>query len=244
MPVKRHLLLVEDDPVTRRRMSEYFRREDFLVSEAGDGAAMQRILGERRVDLVLLDINLPGEDGLSLARMLRVTEDVAIIMVTGRDEEIDRIVGLEIGADDYVTKPFHPRELLARVKNVLRRTRDGSGPASPKFDSMEFEGWRLDLETRRLTNPSGEDAELTRAELDLLAVLVSEAGRTLSRDRLMPRVTRREWSPEDRTIDVLVRRLRRKLESDPSSPRLIQTVHGEGYQFTAAVRLGESTRER
>ena len=232
---KCHLLLVEDEPVTRRRMAEYFRKEGFLVSEAADGPDMYRMLGDRRIDLVLLDLNLPGEDGLSLARKLRVTDDVAVIMVTGRVEDIDRIVGLEIGADDYVTKPFHPRELLARVKNVLRRTRGHLAGNANESGCRRFSGWFVDLDRRRLANPDSEAVELTRAEFDLLVIFLSEPGRTHSRDRLMPRVAHREWSPRDRTIDVLVRRLRQKLEHDPAAPQMIQTVHGEGYQFTARV---------
>lgn len=229
-----HLLLVEDEPVTRRRMAEYFRNEGFLVSEAEDGSDMRRMLTGKNIDLVLLDLNLPGEDGLSLARNLRVMEDVAIIMVTGRNDDDDRIVGLEIGADDYVTKPFNPRELLARVKNVLRRTRD-PGNAVAITGSFSFAGWNLDLSVRELIAPDGATVELTRAELDLLAIFIRESSRTHSREKLMPRVAHREWTPEDRTIDVLVRRLRQKLEKDAGNPQMIQTVHGVGYRFCEEV---------
>ena len=231
-----HLLLVEDEPVTRRRMAEYFRNEGFVVSEATCGSDMKRMLGDRHVDLVLLDINLPGEDGLSLARKLRETEDVAIIMVTGRDEDIDRIIGLEVGADDYVTKPFNPRELLARVKNVLRRTREN--PTLPGDESGQriFSGWCLDLEKRMLLDSDRNPVELTRAEFDLLSILSRSPNRTFSRDHLMPKIARREWTPEDRTIDVLIRRLRQKIELDPAAPELIQTIHGEGYKFVAEVQ--------
>jgi two-component system, OmpR family, torCAD operon response regulator TorR len=230
-----HLLLVEDEPVTRRRMAEYFRSENFVVSEAVNGADMRRMLTDRRVDLVLLDINLPGEDGLSLARTLRVTDEVAIIMVTGRDEDIDRIVGLEVGADDYVTKPFHPRELLARVKNVLRRTHDNVGPADSEVGQCWFDDWCLSFDEHHLKNPAGEVVNLTRAEYELLSILVTSPGRILSRDRLMPRVAHRDWQPKDRTIDVLVRRLRAKLQPTEQSPELIRTVHGEGYQFVGKI---------
>ena len=230
-----HLLLVEDDPVTRRRMAEYFRNEGFIVREAAHGAEMTRMLAERRVDLVLLDINLPGEDGLSLARKLRVSGDVAIIMVTGRDDDIDRIVGLEVGADDYVTKPFNPRELLARVKTVLRRTRDHANVTGDESGRRLFSGWCLDLDHRRLHDERDSAVELTWAEFDLLAILCRFPNRTLTRDYLMPRVAHREWTPEDRTIDVLVRRLRQKIEINPADPALIRTVHGEGYRFVAVV---------
>lgn len=231
-----HLLLVEDEPVTRRRMAEYFRNEGFIVSEATCGSDMKRMLGDRHVDLVLLDINLPGEDGLSLARKLRVTEDVAIIMVTGRDEDIDRIIGLEVGADDYVTKPFHPRELLARVKNVLRRTRENPTSHGDESGQRMFSGWCLDLDKRMLLDLDQNPVELTRAEFDLLSILCRFPNQTLSRDHLMPKIAHRGWTPEDRTIDVLIRRLRQKIELDPAAPELIQTIHGEGYQFVAKVQ--------
>ncbi|MFT5110804.1 MAG: two-component system torCAD operon response regulator TorR [Parasphingorhabdus sp.] len=235
MSLNCHLLLVEDEPVTRRRMAEYFRNEGFLVSEATDGNDMRRMLSGRKIDLVLLDLNLPGEDGLSLARSLRVVEDIAIIMVTGRNDDVDRIVGLEIGADDYVTKPFNPRELLARVKNVLRRTREQNNSIEAT-GTWCFSGWTLNLELRQLTKPDGQLVELTRSELDLLSIFVRESNRTQSRERLMPRVAHREWSPQDRTIDVLVRRLRKKLEDDPANPQVIQTIHGEGYRFGVDVK--------
>ena len=234
MSLNSHLLLVEDEPVTRRRMAEYFRNEGFVVSEASDGNDMRRMLTGRHVDLVLLDINLPGEDGLSLARSLRVMEGVAIIMVTSRDGDVDRIVGLEIGADDYVTKPFNPRELLARVKNVLRRTRE-SAILPERSGRRRFSGWLLDLDHRNLFRPGGDSVELTRAEFNLLTFFVHESGRTQSREKLMPLVAHREWSPQDRTIDVLVRRLRQKLEDDPANPEIIETVHGKGYRFSVDV---------
>ena len=178
---------------------------------------------------MLLDINLPGEDGLYLTRQLRAQLDVGIILVTGRTDAVDRIVGLEIGADDYVTKPFDQRELLARVKNLLRRT----AHVRHKTEEVKrFAGWSFDLPRRRLTSPQGKNVPLTRAEYELLAAFVQHPGVVLNRDRLLSHVTHRRWDPSDRTIDVLVRRLRRKIEADAKAPELIVTSHGEGYLFT------------
>ena len=227
-----HIAVVEDEPVTRAKLAGYFEAEGYRVSEAEDGTAMWRILAGESVDLLLLDINLPGEDGLSLTREIRKQTDIAIILVTGRTDEVDRVVGLELGADDYVTKPFSQRELLARVKNLLRRREDThKSPSGEK----RFAGWTFDLLRRRLLAPDGQVHELTRAEYELLAGLAEHPGVVMSRERLMQHVTHRRWDPGDRTIDVLVRRLRGKLESDPKHPRIIITAHGEGYVFAAEV---------
>jgi two-component system torCAD operon response regulator TorR len=227
-PKAPHIVIVEDDPVTRAKLSGYFEAEGYRVSEADDGAAMWQHLERESPDLVLLDINLPGEDGLFLTRQLRARLEVGIILVTGRTEEVDKIVGLELGADDYVTKPFNQRELLARVKNLLRRTvttrREDEG-------STHFAGWIFDMQRRRLTAPDKRTVPLTRAEYELLAAFVHHPGIVMSRERLIAHVTHRDWDPYDRTIDVLVRRLRRKIERDPKAPNLIITAHGEGYLF-------------
>ncbi len=229
-----HILIVEDEPVTRTRLAGYFEAEGYRVSEAENGADMRRIIADDVVDLLLLDINLPGEDGLLLAREQRSRSDMGIILVTGRTDEIDRIVGLEIGADDYVTKPFNPRELLARVKNLLRRT--SAIPQKDETTVKQFADWTFDLSKRCLTTPSGARVKLTRAEYELLAAFVSHPGEVLSRERLSTQLTHRSWEPQDRTIDVLVRRLRRKIEVDSKDPELIITAHGEGYLFVADVR--------
>lgn len=227
-----HILVVEDDPVTRAKLVGYFESEGYQVSEAEDGQAMWPLVSDRAVDLVLLDINLPGEDGLFLTRELRARFDFGIILVTGRTDDVDRIVGLEVGADDYVTKPFNQRELLARVKNLLRRTasaqREEEGP-------KRFGEWQFDLRCRRLSDADDCAVALTRAEFELLSAFVSHPGVVMSRDRLLNQVTHRNWDPLDRTIDVLVRRLRQKLERDPKAPELIVTAHGEGYLFAAEV---------
>jgi two-component system torCAD operon response regulator TorR len=225
-----HVLVVEDDGVTRAKLAGYLETAGHRVSEAENGEEMRRILTRDPADLVLLDINLPGEDGLELTREVRAHSDVGIILVTGRNEDVDRIVGLEMGADDYVTKPFNPRELLARTKNVLRRT---AGSARLQTPIRSFACWRFDTRTRRLTDPTGANVPLTRAEFELLVAFTNRPGEVLSRDRLLNAITHRSWDPNDRTVDVLVRRLRQKIEQDPKAPELILTAHGEGYFFTA-----------
>lgn len=225
-----HILVVEDDPVARATLSSYFQAASYRVSEAEDGEAMWKQLAASPVDLVLLDINLPGEDGFSLLREIRRTSDIAIIMVTGKTDAFDRVLGLELGAHDYVTKPFNARELMARAKNLIRLTRAVRESTSPAA-ALSFDGWSLDPAARRLTSPSGEDIPLTRGEFDLLAVLVTCAGRVMTRDTLLDHVSHRAGDPYDRTIDVLVGRLRRKIEDNPKEPRRLITVHGIGYMF-------------
>lgn len=223
-----HVLIVDDEPVTRARLAGYIEAAGHRVTEAADGSEMRQILARDPADLMLLDINLPDEDGLDLTRQLRAESDIGIILVTGRTDEVDRIVGLEIGADDYVTKPFNPRELLARVKSVLRRV--GSNLATDR-PVKRFAGWNFDTRSRRLTAPDGSRVSLTRAEFELLRAFVSWPNVVLTRDRLLGAITHRSWDPSDRTVDVLVRRLRRKIERDPKHPDLIITAHGEGYIF-------------
>ena len=227
-----HIVVVEDDTVTRTKLAGYAQAAGHRVSEAKDGDGMWRILERDAADLILLDINLPREDGLDLTRKLRAQSNVGIILVTVRTDEVDRIVGLEIGADDYITKPFNPRELLARVKSVLRRAGDGSREPAP---TRRFAGWVFSAAARKLVSPDGEIVQLTRAEHELLAALADHPGQVLSRERLLALITHRSWEPGDRTIDVLVRRVRRKIEQDPGKPELIVTAHGEGYVFTPAV---------
>jgi two-component system torCAD operon response regulator TorR len=246
-----HLLVVEDEPLTRALLVSYFQQEGYRVSEAENGDAVLALLAEDPMDVVLLDIKLPGKDGLTLARELRTRSEMGIILITCKDSEIDRIVGLELGADVYVTKPFNPRELLAQVKNLLRRvrgpqTRDdpNSGRRSdsdPYGSSGEpgsvkcFEGWVLDFNTHLLTSPQGEADRLTRDELQLLSAFINNAGRVLSREQLLDKIRNRDWYPTDRTVDVLVSRLRRKLRDNPADPRFIITLHGCGYLFTPKV---------
>lgn len=226
----RHMLVVEDDPVGRQTLSAYLRKEGHRVSEAANGEEVRRAFARGDIDVVLLDINLPGEDGLSLLRELRRQSEVGVIMVTGRQDEVDRIVALELGADDYVTKPYNMRELLPRAKNLARRVA-AARAQSPDEARKSFDGWTLDIPHWTLTSPSGEEIRLTRAEFELLATLVVNRGRVLTRDGLLDHISHRERDPFDRTIDVLIGRLRRKIEDDPSRPRRIITVHGVGYVF-------------
>ena len=230
-----HVLIVEDDEVARTKLAGYLETAGHRVSEAIDGRELRRIMASDPVDLVLLDINLPGEDGLDLTRFIRASYDVGVILVTGRTDDVDRIVGLEIGADDYVTKPFNPRELLARVKTLLRRTTAHAPPVSETKGFRTFAGWRFDTRSRRLVSPEGDRVALTRAEFELLNAMIAHPGTVLTRERLLGCITHRSWEPGDRTVDVLVRRLRRKLEADPKSPELIITAHGEGYMFADEV---------
>ena len=233
--VSTHVLIVEDDDVARTKLAGYLETAGHRVSEAIDGLELRRIMASDPVDLVLLDINLPGEDGLDLTRFIRASYDVGVILVTGRTDDVDRIVGLEIGADDYVTKPFNPRELLARVKTLLRRTTAHAPSVSESKGFRTFSGWRFDLRSRRLVSPEGDRVALTRAEFELLNAMIAHPGTVLTRERLLGCITHRSWEPGDRTVDVLVRRLRRKLEVDPKSPELIITAHGEGYMFADEV---------
>jgi DNA-binding response OmpR family regulator len=233
-----HILVVDDQKEICEVVQEYLSGEGYQVSAASDGQGMRRIMGQVPVDLVILDLMLPGEDGLTLARSLRDQSNVGIIILTGRGETVDRIIGLEMGADDYLPKPFHLRELLARVKSVLRRVsaRDAEKPGGRS--RAQFAGWRLDLSTRELRSPAGSEVHLTTGEFDLLAAFVNNANQVLSRDRLLDLARNREAGPFDRTIDVQVGRLRRKLEDDPQKPTIIKTVRGTGYIFTPTVEVG------
>lgn len=238
MSISAHILVVDDEPEIAEVLRRYLAMQGYMVSTAAGGAAMRRIMAEAEVDLVLLDLGLPGEDGLALMRSLRETSRVAVIVVTGRGEQVDRIVGLEVGADDYVTKPFDVRELAARVRSVLRRTFGTAGAADARvpLDVARFAGWTLDLAARRLDSPRGEAVDLTTGEFELLAILVKSPGRVFSRDELLEATRNREAGPFDRTIDVQVGRLRRKIEADPQRPELIKSVRGAGYVLTSKVQ--------
>lgn len=225
-----HLLVVDDDRETRDLLSLYFTEQGFDVAAVRDGQDMDEWLGTHDTDLVVLDLMLPGEDGLSLARRLRSDYKLPIVMISARGEEVDRIVGLEVGADDYLPKPFNPRELLARVRAVLRRSSTGPGTL-PATDKYEFGPFRLDV-ARRLLTKNAAEIELSRAEFDLLQILVENPNRVLSRDSIMDSLSGRDRDPFDRSIDVRVTRLRHKIEEDPARPRFVRTVWGVGYQFT------------
>lgn len=235
MTTSPHVLLVEDDHDIRTLVSRFLSANDIRVSTAGDGREMDKVLEREQVNLVVLDIMLPGEDGLSLCRRVQAKFDLSVIMLTAKAEEIDRIVGLEIGADDYLTKPFNPRELLARVRAVLRRVGQDQ-PTQPSNGLLNFDGWRLDSNIRQLHSPDGARVALTGAEFNLLQVFCQHPRRVLSREKLMDLTQGRLPGPFDRSIDVLVSRLRQKMEIDPRVPTLIQTVRSEGYMFSPQVK--------
>ena len=238
MNVKR-ILVVDDDPQIRGLLATLFGGEGFDVVEAGNGAAMRRALEEDRVSLITLDINLTGEDGFALAREVRARLDVPIIMISGKADDIDRIVGLELGADDYITKPFNLREVLARVRAVLRRYEPRVvAEAAEDRSRLRFDGWVLDLPGRHVESIAGEPLELTTAEFNLLALFAERPRRVLSRDTILDHLRGVEWSPLDRSVDTLVGRLRKKVEKDPDQPVLIKTVRGVGYVFTPDVTRG------
>jgi DNA-binding response OmpR family regulator len=229
-------VVVDDDPRLCRALARYLKLEGYEVRTATSGQEMRERIAAQKPDLVLLDLMLPDEDGFTLARELRATSDVAIVILTGKADTMDKVVGLELGADDYITKPFSERELLARIRSVLRRTSEARTGRSEAAGSVAcFAGWRLDLQGYELTSPSGEPVALTPHEFQLLAALVRHGNRVLTRDAILDLVAGRDWSPEDRSVDVLVGKLRRKIEADPQHCALIETVRGVGYKFNAKV---------
>lgn len=236
-PNSPHVLVVDDDPAVRELLNEYLADNDLRVTAVASGAAMNEVLDQQAIDLVLLDLKLPGEDGMQLARALRERGNVPIVLVTGKKDEADRVMGLELGADDYVTKPFSPRELLARIRAVLRRYQVQA--TLPERDNSKrayrFAGWELNLRTRRLTAPSGEVLELSNGEFSLLAAFCGAPQRVLSRDQLLSLSRLHEAEVYDRTIDVQILRLRRKIEAEPAKPRFIVTQRGAGYLFDVPV---------
>ena len=242
------VLVVDDDPKVRSVLRRCLEVEGYEVREAVDGAEVRRAFAANPPDLVTLDLNLGAEDGLEIARSIRQSHDTAILMVTGKDDVIDRIVGLELGADDYLTKPFHVREVLARVRTILRRTsksaqaqpamhQQGIASVAPAQDRqvLELDGLQVDLDRRTVTSREGEDCDLTSADFKLLVAFIEHAKRPLTRDTLMDLINGQDWTPLDRTIDNQVARLRKKIERDAASPRLIRTVRGVGYVLTESA---------
>jgi DNA-binding response OmpR family regulator len=226
-----HIVVVDDDEDVRSTVSEYLRRSGLAVSEADGGAALRAIMAERPIDLALLDINMPGEDGITLAREIRKLGEAGIIMLTARSDDVDKIVGLEVGADDYITKPFNPRELLARVRSVLRRAeRSGQGAATMGRE-VQMGKCRLNLDTRTLYDSDGGEVPLTAMEYDLLRTFAEHPRRVLSRDQLLDLAHNKEMEPFDRSIDTRITRIRRKIEKDPAKPECLKTVRGAGYCF-------------
>jgi two-component system OmpR family response regulator len=234
-PAPTRVLLVDDEPSLREPLAEYLTRQGFVVLQAEDAAKARSALLDEAPDLVLLDIMMPGEDGLSLCRHLTEAKNLPVILLTARGEATDRIVGLEIGADDYVVKPFEPRELVARIRSVLRRSAK-SAPVQEEDAPYEFEGWLLDPLKRRLIDPEGTVVPISSAEFRLLVAFLTHPRQVLDRDRLLDMVQGREAHLFDRAVDNQVSRLRRKIEADSRDPKLIQTVWGGGYRLAADVR--------
>jgi len=242
------ILVVDDDPQIRSMIDRYLSKEGFTVLLADSGAQMEEVLNKESVDLVLLDLGLPDGDGLMFARRIQDKSEIGLIILTGKGEMIDRVVGLEMGADDYVSKPFHLRELLARIKSVLRRSAARMGTVAPESASVaaeapvektqaRFAGWTFDFVKLELTSPEGKNVPLTTGETNMLIAFLKNPNRVLDRDRLLDIVANRDWSPFDRSVDTQVVRLRRKIEANPSEPALIKTVRGAGYIFAVPVEL-------
>lgn len=233
------LLIVEDEQVTRSTLKSLFEAEGYHVLEANDGDEMHHVLASQHVDLVIMDINLPGKNGLLLAREIREREEMGLIFLTGRDNDVDRILGLEIGADDYITKPFNPRELTIRARNLLSRTIKGEvaeeSADSSNVSCYRFNGWVLDINSRSLINPSNETHRLPRSEFRALLHFCENPGQIQTRADLLLKMTGRELKPHDRTVDVTIRRIRKHFEDYPNTPELITTIHGEGYRFCADI---------
>ena len=236
MDTKPHILVVDDDREIRDLVQRFLRKHGFRVTTAADGREMRRAMETGRFDLIVLDLMLPGEDGLSLCRWVRSTSNLPVIMLTAMGEDTDRIIGLEMGADDYIPKPFNPRELLARVRAVLRRAESESPRGSAIVARvLTFDGWRIQPARRELFRPDGGLVPLTSGEFDLLLALAERPQRVLTRDQLLDLTRGRESIPFDRSIDVQISRLRRKIEDDPADPARIKTVRGGGYLFAAEV---------
>lgn len=231
------ILIVEDEDVTRLSLVSLFEAEGYKVVEAINGDDMHdKLLAHDDINLVVMDINLPGKNGLILARELRQQRDIGLIFLTGRDNDVDRILGLEIGADDYITKPFNPRELTIRARNLLSRT--SSSTDENEYSStgiITFNGWQLDENSRCLTSPSGEEKRLPKGEYRALRLMLDSPGRIFNREQLIKHMTGRELRANDRTVDVTIRRIRKHFETEPNSPEIISTIHGEGYRFIGKI---------
>ncbi|GAB4392748.1 MAG: response regulator [Gammaproteobacteria bacterium] len=236
-----HILVVDDDQEILDMLGTLLKQYGFKVSLASDGEQMYQLLEQSKPDLFVLDVMLPGDDGFELCRQLRQRCDTPIIMLTAIGESTDRIVGLEMGADDYIAKPFNPRELIARIKAVLRRAKQcahlhDNSQTEQAGDIIEFAGWKLDIGRRRLLSPDNCEIALSSGEYDLLLVFVQHPQRVLSRDQLLDQTRNRPAGPFDRTIDVQISRLRQKIETDPKNPELIKTIRGGGYMLTSPVK--------
>ncbi|GAA0814228.1 two-component system response regulator ArcA [Colwellia sp. D2M02] len=228
------ILVVEDEDVTRFNLRNLFEAEGYTVHEATDGNSMTEMLQQHDINLVIMDINLPGKNGLLLARELTNNKELGLIFLTGRDSDIDKILGLEIGADDYLTKPFNPRELTIRARNILNRIGQNKTEV-PEQTILKFNQWSLDSNSRQMTSPDGDTIAIPRGEYRALSLLISNAGKIVTRQELIKEMTGRELRSNDRTVDVTIRRLRKHFESCSSTPELINTIHGEGYRFIGTL---------
>ena len=234
---KAHILIVEDESITRFNLRNLFEAEGYLVSEAVDGQSMNEQLEKNLINLVIMDINLPGKNGLLLARELTKQKNMALIFLTGRDSDIDRILGLEIGADDYLTKPFNPRELVIRARNILSRVTNSQIQTVVENDIITFNKWRLDGNSRKLISPDNTEISIPRGEYRALRMLIKNEGKIVTRQQLIKEMIGRDLRPNDRTVDVTIRRLRKHFESHENTPDLINTIHGEGYRFVGSLDI-------
>ena len=234
-----NILIVDDDERLCNLLRRYLSGEGYQVTTALSGEQMRRHIDKELPDLVILDLGLPDADGLMLAQELRVHQQLGIIILTGKGETVDRIVGLEVGADDYISKPFNNRELLARIHSVLRRLHIGGNHSDHDMHNKLalFSGWNMDLAAHELVSPAGENVYLTSKEFKLLLLFITSSRKVLSRTRILDHIADSEWNPDDRRIDVLVGKLRKKIEADPEQPILVKTIRGEGYMFTAQVEF-------
>lgn len=232
---RERILLVDDDGELRGLLAQGLRKEGFEVETASNPEAMRALMPRFKPDLITMDLIMPGEYGITATRTLRQTSDVFVIILTAKGEDLDRIIGLEMGADDYVAKPFNTRELVARIRAVLRRGRRSSSRTAPERETVTFEGWTADMFKRLLYTPDGNLCDLTSGEFDLLRVLLESPGQVLSRSHLLERTKGRQLQAFDRSVDIQISRLRNKMEIDPKAPDLIKTIRSSGYMLTAAV---------
>ena len=234
-----NILIVEDELVTRNTLKSVFEAEGYNVLEANDGDEMQQVIKDNNnINLIIMDINLPGKNGLLLARELRENQNIALIFLTGRDNEVDKILGLEIGADDYITKPFNPRELTIRTRNLLTRTMQDNlyfEEVRQKVENYKFNGWTLEIDSRSLISPNGDVFKLPRSEFRAILHFIENPGKIQTRAELLMKMTGRELKAHDRTVDVTIRRIRKHFESIPEAPEIIATIHGEGYRFCGEI---------
>lgn len=234
------LLIVEDEVVTRQTLARLFQQEGYEVFDAADGKQMENIMAQQPVDLIIMDVNLPGQSGLELAESLREQKNIGLVFLTGRDSDEDRLLALELGADDYLIKPYNPKELTIRVRNLYRRIEHSQQPNEPKVEGsreFHFNGWVLDCDSRCLHSPDKKMFRLPKSEYRAMELFLTQPGKIHDRETLVRKMLDRDLRPNDRTVDVAIRRIRRHFEAHPETPNLITTIHGEGYRFVGDVRV-------